>query len=59
MRNLFQGGECGPSGVEASTNQFKAMVDMMIMGNQNPEKVMEFANNSGVNFEQELRNRKM
>jgi hypothetical protein len=35
------------------------MMDMMMMGNQNPEKVMEFANNSGVNFEQELQNRKM
>lgn len=59
MRNLFQGGECGPSGVEASTNQFKAMVDMMMLGNQNPEKMMEFANNTGVNFEQEIMKRKM
>jgi hypothetical protein len=50
MRNLFQGGECGPSGVEASSNQFKAMMDMMMMGNQNPEKVVDFTNNSGVNF---------
>ena len=59
MRNLFQGGECGPSGVEASSNQFKAMVDMMMLGNQNPEKMMEFANNSGVSFEQEVLKRKM
>jgi hypothetical protein len=59
MRGLFQGGECNPGGMEASSNQFKTMMDAMMLGNQNPEKMMEFARQPGVNFEEEIRNRKI
>lgn len=59
MRNLFQGGECNPGGVAAGSNQFKAMMDMMLMGNQNPEKMVEYATHGSVNFDQEIKNRQM
>jgi hypothetical protein len=50
MRNLFQGGQCNPGSIEANQNQFKRMMDSMMMGNQNSDKVMDFMN-QGVNVE--------
>lgn len=36
MNNLYQGGQCNPNSVGSSSNQYKNMMNVMTVGNQNP-----------------------
>lgn len=40
MQNLYQGGACNPNTM-ATSNQYKRMMNNMMVGNQNPERVMQ------------------
>lgn len=35
MNNLFQGGQCNPNSIGATSNQYKRMMNQMAYGNQN------------------------
>jgi hypothetical protein len=43
MQNLYQGGQCNPSALGATSNQFTRMMNTMMVGSHNPERVMEMA----------------
>ena len=43
MRGLYEGGQCNPNAIGATSNQYKQMMNAMTMGGQNPEKVMQHA----------------
>ena len=49
MQNLFQGGQCAPGVLNAQSNNFKRLMELMMMGNQNPEKLLEMSQN-GLNI---------
>lgn len=36
MRGLYEGGQCNPSAIGATSNQYKRMMNTMGMGSQNP-----------------------
>lgn len=57
MNNLYQGGACNPNAL-ATSNQYKRLMNNMMIGSQNPERVMQMAQ-KGQNFEDEIRNREM
>jgi hypothetical protein len=48
MQNLYGGGACGPNQM-ATSNQHKRLMNHFIMGNQNPERMMQM-NSQGKNF---------
>lgn len=55
MSNLFQGGNCGPNGM-ATGNQYKRLMNQFMMGNNNPERIMQM-NAQGKNFEGDIKSR--
>lgn len=40
MYNLYQGGQCNPNAIGATSNQFKAMMNQIQQGNQNLERII-------------------
>ena len=36
MRGLYEGGQCNPNAIGATSNQYKRMMDAMAIGGQNP-----------------------
>ncbi len=40
MQNLYQGGPCNPNAM-ATSNQYKRLMNNMMVGSQNPERVMQ------------------
>jgi hypothetical protein len=40
MQNLYQGGACNPNAL-ATSNQYKRLMNNMMIGSQNPERVMQ------------------
>ena len=40
MQNLYQGGACNPN-TFATSNQYKRLMNNMMVGNQNGERVMQ------------------
>jgi hypothetical protein len=57
MQNLYQGGACNPNAF-ATSNQYKRLMSNMMVGGQNPERVMQMAQ-SGKSYEDEIRNREL
>ena len=57
MSNLFQGANCGPNGM-ATGNQYKRLMNTFVMGNNNPERIMQM-NSQGKNFEGDIKSREM
>lgn len=49
MKGLYEGGQCNPNAMGATSNQYKRMMDSMAIGGQNPEKVMQYVQ-QGQNF---------
>lgn len=43
MRGLYEGGQCNPNAIAATSNQYKRMMNTMGMGNQNNERVMQYS----------------
>ena len=58
MQNLFQGGECAPGAIGAQSNNFKRLMEMMMVGNQNPERLLEMTQN-GMSMEEQIMAREM
>lgn len=56
MKKLYEGGQCNPNAIGATSNQYKRMMNQVGMGNQNAERVMDF-NQQGINFEDEIMKR--
>jgi hypothetical protein len=56
MNNLYQGGQCNPNAIGATSNQYKRMMNQMTHGNQNVERVMDHQM-QGQSFEQDIKNR--
>lgn len=56
MQNLYQGGACNPNAV--GSNQYKNMMNNLTMGSQNPERMMQMAQN-GQSFEGGIRSREL
>ena len=56
MKGLYEGGQCNPNAVGATSNQYKRMMNSMGAGGQNAEKVMNF-NQRGQNFEGDIQQR--
>jgi hypothetical protein len=48
MQNLYQGGACNPNAL-ATSNQYSRLMSNMMIGGQNPERVMQMAQ-KGQNF---------
>lgn len=48
MNNLYQGGQCNQN---AGSNGYKLAMNTMLMGSQNPERVMDM-NSQGQNYEE-------
>lgn len=57
MQNLYQGGPCNPNSF-ATSNQYKRLMNNMMIGSQNPERVMQMSQ-KGQNFEEEIKKREM
>jgi len=55
MNNLYQGGVCDPNSL-ATSNQYKRLMNNMIIGGQSSERVMQMGQ-TGQNFEEEIKNR--
>lgn len=55
MQNLYQGGPCNPNSF-ATSNQYKRLMNNMMIGSQNPERVMQMSQ-KGQSFEDEIKNR--
>lgn len=53
MRGLYEGGQCNPNAIGATSNQYKRMMNNMMMGGQNPERVMQYAQ-QGQNFQGQI-----
>ena len=49
MKNLYEGGQCNPNAIGASSNHYKRMMNNLAFGNQNPEKINDFSR-GGQNF---------
>lgn len=58
MNNLYQGGQCNPNAIGASSNQYKNMMNVMTVGNQNPQRVIDHTQQVK-SFEQDIKNREM
>lgn len=56
MNNLYQGGQCNPNAIGASSNQYKNMMNVMTVGNQNPQRVIDHTQQVK-SFEQDIKNR--
>lgn len=56
MKKLYDGGQCNPNAIGATSNQYKRMMNQVGMGNQNAERVINF-NQQGMNFEDEIMQR--
>lgn len=57
MNNLYQGGACNPNAF-ATSNQYKQLMNNMMIGGQNPERIMQMSQ-KGQNFEDEIRKQEM
>lgn len=58
MQGLYQGGQCNPNAIGATSNHFKRAMNVIAVGGQNPERVIEHAQ-KGVNFEGDIQAREM
>jgi hypothetical protein len=41
MHNLYQGGQCNPNAIGATSNQYKRMMNQFQQGNQNLERIID------------------
>jgi hypothetical protein len=57
MNNLYQGGVCNPNAL-ATSNQYKRLMNNMMIGGQNSERLMQMGQ-VGQNFEEDIKNREM
>lgn len=58
MNNLYQGGQCNPNAINATSNQYKRAMNTMMVGSQNPERLIEQAQ-GGKSYEEEIMKREI
>jgi hypothetical protein len=56
MKGLYEGGQCNPTAIGATSNHYKRMMNALGTGSQNPERVMQFGQ-QGQSFEGEIAER--
>ena len=56
MKNVYEGGQCNPNAIGATSNHYKRMMNQMATGGQNPERVINHEQR-GVSYENDLAER--